>query len=67
DLLVLFVFPVGWVPLVLGNLGFLFFVYQFAVLRLLWIVPLVVYISFLFPSVREWIGRRRARTGAEKG
>jgi hypothetical protein len=67
DLLILYIFPIGWVPLVLGNLGFLFFVYQFAVLRLLWIVPLVVYISLLFPSVQDWIGRRRARMGAEKG
>jgi hypothetical protein len=50
DLLVLYVLPVGWLPLTLGNLGFLFFVYEFQALRLLWIIPLLVYVSALLPQ-----------------
>ncbi len=61
DLLVLFVLPVGWFPLMLGNLGFLFFIYQFSVLRLLWIIPLVIYLSMLLPSAWAWIKSVRAK------
>jgi hypothetical protein len=50
DLLVLYVLPVGWFPVILGNLGFLFFVYEFSILRLLWIIPLIIYLSALIPS-----------------
>jgi hypothetical protein len=56
DLLVMFVMPIGWLPLVLGNLGFLFFAYGFRVLRLLWIVPLVIYLGALVPaSFWKWL------------
>ncbi len=55
DLLVLYALPVGWLPLLLGNLGFLFFIYQFAVLRLLWIVPLAIYLPVMLNGMR---GRR---------
>lgn len=55
DLLVLFVLPVGWIPLMLGNLGFLFFGFGFSILRWLWIVPLAIYLSFLLPSAWVWV------------
>jgi hypothetical protein len=55
DLPVLFVLPVGWVPVLLGELGILFFKYQFAVLRLLWIVPLSVYLVILLPVGYVWL------------
>jgi hypothetical protein len=61
DLLVLYILPVGWTPLLLGNLGFLFFIYQFSVLRLLWIVPLVIYLSVLVPFVWSWLKALKSR------
>jgi hypothetical protein len=61
DLLALFVLPVGWVPLILGNLGFLFFIYQFSVLRLLWFIPLLIYLSVLFPPARAAINSIRGK------
>lgn len=53
DLLALYVLPVGWLPLLLGNLGFLFFACGFSILRLLWIVPLVIYLAALLPFIRR--------------
>jgi len=61
DLLVLFVLPIGWLPLMLGNLGFLFFVYQFSILRLLWIVPGVLYLSALLSPLFARLRARRSK------
>jgi hypothetical protein len=51
DLLVLYVFPIGWLPILLGNLGLLFFEYQCKALQLLWIVPLTAYLSVVLPAL----------------
>ncbi|MBW8010446.1 MAG: DUF2029 domain-containing protein [Chloroflexi bacterium] len=51
DLLTLFVLPVGWLPVLLGNFGFLFFIYQFKALEKLFIVPLLIYISVIIPAI----------------
>jgi len=51
DLLTLYALPVGWLPVLLGNLGFLFFEYGFQALRWLWIVPMSVYLAILLPAV----------------
>ena len=59
DLLVLYVLPVGWLPVMLGNLGFLFFRYDFAVLRLLWVIPLVIYLACVLPALVALLSKRR--------
>lgn len=50
DLLLLYVFPVGWVVL-LGNLGYLFFVGGVGALQLLFVVPLIVYAKFFLAGI----------------
>ncbi len=50
DLLALFILPVGWLPSLLGNLGFLFFEYQYDALRMLWGIPLIIYLSLILPA-----------------
>jgi hypothetical protein len=63
DLLVLYVLPVGWLPVILGNLGLLSFRYGFAALQMLWIVPLTIYLAALVPAgAAAW---RRRRTGSD--
>jgi hypothetical protein len=57
DLLVLYVLPVGWLPVMLGNLGFLFFRYHFTVLRLLWVIPLIIYLAAILPAVMQSLAR----------
>lgn len=49
DLVTLYALPIGWLPVLLGNLGFLFFEYGFQALRWLWIVPMSVYLAILSP------------------
>jgi len=51
DLLVLYVLPVGWLPVMLGNLGFLFFQYGFQALPLLWVVPMSIYLAVMLPAL----------------
>jgi len=63
DLLVLFILPVGWLPILLGNLGFLFFEYQFNALCMLWGIPLIIYLSVILPVAYQmmrniWNSRR---------
>jgi hypothetical protein len=58
DLLALFVLPVGWLPLLLGNLGYLFVFSGYQVLSLLWIVPLVIYAAIILPSAYALLRRR---------
>ncbi|MFN8373954.1 MAG: hypothetical protein U0694_13890 [Anaerolineae bacterium] len=50
DLIILFVLPVGWLPL-LGNLGMLYNLPQFGVAawQALWIVPFIIYLRILLP------------------
>jgi len=61
DLLALFMLPVGWLPVMLGNLGFLFFEYQFEALKFLWIAPLTVYLAVLLPAASTWTRSLLAR------
>ncbi|MDD5367651.1 MAG: glycosyltransferase family 87 protein [Anaerolineaceae bacterium] len=69
DLLVLMVLPVGWLAL-LGNLGFLFVVFQWGIFQYLGVVPLIIYLSVIFPSLPRMIdqGCNRAPkiTGAHR-
>jgi len=58
DLLTLFVLPVGWLPVLLGNLGYLFFAFRFEALQLLGVVPLIVYSAVVLPSVAKLLSRR---------
>lgn len=58
DLLALFVLPVGWLPL-LGNLGYLITVADYAALQMLVVLPLTLYLFILVPTVWEWISARR--------
>lgn len=53
DLLFLFTLPVGW-PILLGNLGYFFAVYQWVALQALAIVPLVIYTLTLGPAFVAW-------------
>jgi hypothetical protein len=48
DVLTLFVFPLGWLPVVLGNIGYLFFGYHFVALKWVVVVPGVIYGVQLF-------------------
>lgn len=54
DLLGLLVLPIGWVAL-LGNLGFLLFFLGWEALRVLAIVPLVLYVAIVVPAARSLI------------
>jgi hypothetical protein len=54
DLLFLFTLPVGW-PVLLGNLGYFFAVYQWLALQALAIVPLVIYGLTLGPAFIAWL------------
>ena len=70
DLLALFVLPVGWLPVLLGNLGYLFFRFHFAALQALWVVPLIVYCSVVAPGAYDCARRtwsRRGRRGRPSG
>ena len=58
DLIALYIFPVGW-PALLGNLGFLFGIFEFKVLPLLGIVPLVIYMRIIVPACIEMVKKRR--------
>jgi hypothetical protein len=49
-LLALFVLPVGWLPVLLGNLGFLFFKFQFDALQFLGLIPLLIYAALILPA-----------------
>jgi hypothetical protein len=51
DLLALFVLPVGWLPAVLSNLGYLHFTYGFHILRVLVVAPLVAYAATILPAL----------------
>jgi hypothetical protein len=64
DLLALFVLPVGWLPILLGNLGYLFVLFQYRVLVLLWIVPLVTYAAIVLPAFLALIQDYRSRHGS---
>ena len=54
DLLALFMLPVGFLTL-LGNLGYLFWFYQWQAMQLLTIVPLSIYAIILIPALYRWI------------
>lgn len=57
DLLALFIFPVGYLPL-LGNLAYLFWFYNWEAMKLLTIVPLNIYAVILIPALYKWMRDR---------
>lgn len=59
DLLTLFVLPVGWLPVLLGNLGFFFFIYQFDALERLFILPMLIYSSIIIPAVYNQVRSKK--------
>jgi hypothetical protein len=62
DLLALFVMPIGWAFILLGNLGYLFFSIYWGGLQLLVVVPMLVYVSVIIPGIRGLITSWRLRT-----
>jgi hypothetical protein len=52
ELLALYVFPFGWLSL-LGNLGFLFPLFEWEILSWLFIIPLIIYISIIFQNMYQ--------------
>jgi hypothetical protein len=49
DLITLFAFPIGWLPL-LGDLGFLYPFYDLAILRIIVAIPFLIYLSIILPA-----------------
>ncbi|MBM3151829.1 MAG: hypothetical protein FJZ96_06440 [Chloroflexi bacterium] len=64
DLLALFVLPVGWLPALLGNLGFLYFEFLYEALPWLWVAPLSLYLAITLPALAAWL---RQCAGRMKG
>lgn len=62
DLLALFILPIGWAYVLLGNLGYLFFMIYWGGLQVLVVVPLLIYISIIIPGVRGLITAYRLRS-----
>ena len=55
DLLFLFSLPLVW-PALLGNLGYLFVFFRWEVLRILFVVPLAVYVYVILMALRTiWL------------
>ncbi len=63
DLLALFILPIGWVYVLLGNLGYLFFIIYWEGLQILAVVPLLIYASIIIPGTRRLIASLRLRSG----
>lgn len=64
DLLALFILPIGWAYVLLGNLGYLFFIIYWEGLQILAVVPLLIYASIIFPGTRRLaasLGRRAGK------
>lgn len=57
DLISLLVFPFGWLPL-LGNLGFIYYWIQWDALKLLIVVPIMLYLLIVIPSTFRLIKSR---------
>jgi hypothetical protein len=55
DLLALFILPIGWIYVLLGNLGYLFFAVYWEGLQILVVVPLLVYATIIFPAFFRWL------------
>jgi hypothetical protein len=64
DLLALFILPVGWVYVLLGNLGYLFFTIYWEGLQILAVVPLLLYVSIIIPGTRRLAASLRLRSGS---
>jgi hypothetical protein len=60
DLLALFALPLGWLPPLLGQLGWLVFFFPPTVLRILAVVPATVYVAALAPVIAHRLGVQRA-------
>ena len=67
DLLMLFILPIGWAYIILGNLGYLYFAMYWEGVQSLVVVPLLIYASIIFPAVWRLIGSRRASTSKPGG
>jgi hypothetical protein len=52
DLLALFVLPVGWLTVLLGNLGYLFLWYEWGTFAVFWVIPAFVYLQILLTNIR---------------
>jgi hypothetical protein len=50
DLVLLYMFPIGWLPLI-GNLGFAFFQYGWLVVKFLVIIPVLIYLFITIKSL----------------
>lgn len=61
DLLTLFVLPIGWIYVLLGNLGYMFFITYWDGLQLLVLVPILIYLSIIIPGIRRFIASLRLR------
>lgn len=57
DLILLWSMPLGALVL-LGNLGYVFFIGKYAALQILVIVPLGVYVKFVYDACAPWVARR---------
>lgn len=53
DLIILFVLPVGWLPVLLGNVGYLFFLDPFRAPQLVQIVPITIYLHVLYSAISK--------------
>jgi hypothetical protein len=49
DLITLFTFPISWLPL-LGYLGFLFPFFDLVIIRILVVIPFLLYLSIILPA-----------------
>jgi hypothetical protein len=62
DLLTLFILPIGWAYVLLGNLGYLFFSIYWGGLQILVVVPLLIYSSIIISGMRRFIASLRLRS-----
>lgn len=61
DLIELFVFPIGWFPIV-GNIGYISILIGVNALKILAIIPLMIYLLIITPSIFMTIKSRRNQT-----
>ncbi len=64
DLVVLAIFPTGWLGL-LGNLGFTYGWLGWDALQLLTIVPIIFYVWIIFPGAAHWLRQRFSSTKSQ--
>jgi len=67
DLLTLFILPIGWAYVILGNLGYLFFAVYWGGLQVLVVVPLLVYSSIILPAIWRLVASLHLRASKPPG